>query len=97
MHRRVFVLAFAIVGYLVAIGLYFAPHTWHLSPRMVIAICPPSVLAMMSMSDPSFGAMAGLIGPLNAAVCSSQPRPTNLKFAPYCTYATFTQSIATTF
>jgi hypothetical protein len=57
---------FAVVGYLVAIGLYFAPTTWHFSSAMVIAICPPSYLTIISMTDPSFGAVAVLLAPLNA-------------------------------
>lgn len=58
--------AFAIAGYLVAVGLYFVGGAWHLSPIHVLAICPASLLTMMSMTDPSFGAIAAIVAPLNA-------------------------------
>jgi len=57
----------ASVGYLVALGVYFAPATWHVPVKLVIAICPSALLSMMSMTDPSFGAVACILAPLNAA------------------------------
>lgn len=62
------VFGFAVAGYLVAIGLYFAPTTWHPSPALVLVICPASFLTMISMTDPSFGGMAIVIAPLNAVL-----------------------------
>jgi hypothetical protein len=61
-------LGFAFVGYLVAIGFYFAPATWHPSPTLALAICPANFLTMISMTDPSFGGIAAVIGPLNAVL-----------------------------
>jgi hypothetical protein len=57
---------FAIVGYLVAIALYFVGSKWHPSIPEVLAICPASALTMISMTDPSFGAIAAIVAPLNA-------------------------------
>jgi len=59
-------LGFAVVGYLVAVALYFAPARWHFSPTELAAIYPSSILAIMSMTDPSFGAIAFLLAPMNA-------------------------------
>ena len=61
-------LGFAVAGYLVTIGLYFAPPAWHLPPTLIAAICPPELLVMISMTDPSFGAIAFLIAPINAVL-----------------------------
>ncbi len=60
--------AFAIAGYLVTVGLYFVGGAWHPSPAHVLAICPASLLTMISMTDPSFGAIAAIVAPLNALV-----------------------------
>lgn len=59
---------FAIVGYLVTIALYFVGSKWHPSIPEVLAICPASALTMISMTDPSFGAIAAIVAPLNAVV-----------------------------
>lgn len=61
-------LSFAILGYCVAIALYFAPARWHLPATLVSAICPPSLIIMISMTDPSFSAVAFFIAPLNALI-----------------------------
>jgi membrane protein required for beta-lactamase induction len=61
-------LGFALAGYFVAMGLYFAPSAWHPSPALVLSICPASFLPMLSMTDPSFGGMALVIAPLNAVL-----------------------------
>jgi len=57
-------LAFAIVGYLAAIGLYYAPVNWHLSPKVVFTICPPALLTITV--DPSFITAAMVLAPINA-------------------------------
>jgi hypothetical protein len=61
-------LGFGLLGYLIAISLYFAAATWRLSLPVMLAICPPSFLVMISMTDPDFGAIALLIAPLNAVL-----------------------------
>jgi hypothetical protein len=59
-------IAFAAVGYLVAFGLYFAPLGWHISSRVVYAICPAAYLTITV--DPSFAGVALALGPINASV-----------------------------
>lgn len=59
-------LAFAVFGYLIAIGLYFTPLSWHFRPDFVLAICPPAFLTTISMTDPSFTTIAVIMAPLNA-------------------------------
>jgi hypothetical protein len=59
-------LAFAIVGYLVACGLYFSPARWHPSPSLVFTLCPPAFLTITV--DPSFTSVAVILGPLNAVI-----------------------------
>jgi hypothetical protein len=61
-------LVFAVLGYLIALGLYFAPLNWHLRSTFVLAICPPSFLTMISMTDPSFTTIAIMLAPLNAVL-----------------------------
>jgi hypothetical protein len=61
-------LGFALVGYLGAVGLYFAASMLRLSPVLGFAICPAYLLVMISMTDPSFGAIALIIAPLNAVL-----------------------------
>ena len=60
------VAGFVGAGYLVAIGIYFASLRGHFSAPFVLAICPPSVVTILSMTDPSLGAMAIVVAPLNA-------------------------------
>lgn len=57
-------LGFAVIGYLVAIGLYLAPGRWHLSSALVFGLCPPAFLTITV--DPSFASVAILLAPLNA-------------------------------
>jgi hypothetical protein len=52
------------VGYLAAIGIYFAPPTWNLSSYVVFGLCPPA-LATFTV-DPSFASVASVLAPLNA-------------------------------
>ena len=59
-------LAFAAVGYLVALGLYFAPLRWHIPGGIVYAICPAAYLTITV--DPSFPTVALILGPINASV-----------------------------
>jgi hypothetical protein len=61
-----FTASFAIVGNLVAVGLYFAPTKWHPSADLVFAICLPAILTITV--DPSFAAVALILAPLNAIV-----------------------------
>jgi hypothetical protein len=62
------VLGFGAIGYLVAVGLYFAPTRWHFPTMLVIVACPSALLSMASMTDPSFGAVALIIAPANAVI-----------------------------
>jgi len=57
---------FAIAGYLIALGLFFAPVTWSLRPGFVFAICPPALLSITV--DPSFPTVALILAPLNALI-----------------------------
>jgi hypothetical protein len=66
-------LVFAALGYLVALGLYFAPLHWHIPPAIVYAICPAAILTITV--DPSFGAVALLLGP---AMLSCMPPSASL-------------------
>jgi hypothetical protein len=59
-------LAFAAIGYLVALGLYFAPLGWHIPGAVVYAICPAAYLTITV--DPSFAGVALALGPVNASV-----------------------------
>jgi hypothetical protein len=59
-------LAFAAVGYLVALGLYFAPLGWHIPAEIVYALCP-AVYSTITV-DPSFPSVALILGPINASV-----------------------------
>ncbi len=56
--------AFAAVGYLLPVCLYFSK--WHPSPALVFTICPPAVLAITV--DLSFTSVAAILAPLNAVV-----------------------------
>jgi hypothetical protein len=60
-------LAFAAVGYLVALGLYFAPLSWHIPAAIVYALCPAAYSTITV--DPSFPSVALILGPINASVC----------------------------
>jgi hypothetical protein len=60
---------FAIVAYLVTLGLSLAPGSWHPSPQLVYFMCPACILAITV--DPSLGAVLLLLAPLNAAVYGS--------------------------
>jgi hypothetical protein len=57
---------FAAFSYLLTVGLNFAPLNWHLSANMIYAVCPSCVLTITV--DPSFGAVALVLAPLNAAI-----------------------------
>jgi len=59
-------LAFAAIGYLVALGLYFAPLGWHIPSAVAYAICPAAYLTITV--DPSFAGVALALGPVNASV-----------------------------
>jgi hypothetical protein len=60
------VIGFAGAGYLVALGMYLAPVTWHFPTGFVLAICPAFLMTTLSMTDPSLAAMVIVIAPLNA-------------------------------
>jgi hypothetical protein len=60
---------FALVAYLFTVGLDFAPRNWHLSANMLYVVCPACVATITA--DPSFGAVALVLAPLNAAVYGS--------------------------
>jgi hypothetical protein len=60
---------FAVVSYLFTVGLDFSPLNWHLSANMIYLVCPACVATITV--DPSFGAVALVLAPLNAAVYGS--------------------------
>jgi hypothetical protein len=60
---------FAVISYLFTVGLNFAPLNWRLSATIVYLVCPGCVLTITV--DPSFGAVALVLAPLNAAVYGS--------------------------
>lgn len=57
-------LYFADAGYLVAIILHFVK--WRFPLASALLICPAYLLTTISMTDPSFGAIALIIAPVNA-------------------------------
>jgi hypothetical protein len=59
-------LAFAVLGYLIALALYFAPVGWRIPAAIVYAICPPAIMTITV--DPSFSSVVLILGPLNALV-----------------------------
>ncbi len=60
---------FAVFFYLLAVGLYLAPNSWHPSPWLVFSACPACVLTITV--DPSLGTVLFLLAPLSAAVYGS--------------------------
>ena len=60
---------FAVVSYLVILGLFLAPRGWHLSPRFVFSVCP--ACAMTITEDPSLGTILLGLAPLSAAAYGS--------------------------
>jgi len=60
---------FAVVSYLVIVGLSVAPHSWHSSPQFVFSICPACALTITV--DPSFGTVLLVLAPFSAAVYGS--------------------------
>jgi hypothetical protein len=66
MRRLAFkiVIGFAGAGYLVAMGMYFAPVTWHFSTKFVVAACPAFLVTTLSMADPSLAAIVIVIARL---------------------------------
>jgi hypothetical protein len=73
--RRLYLVPLKLLGilaaifYLVALGAYFAPHTWNLSPQIMLPLCPMYFLKMTF--DPSPVAIFLLLAPMNAAVFGS--------------------------
>ena len=59
-------IAFAVFGYFICIGLFFAPLSWRLPPIVVYAICPPALLTITV--DLSFRTVALMLAPMNALV-----------------------------
>lgn len=59
----------ALVFYLVALFAYFAPHTWNLSPHLMLCLCPMYLIRMTF--DPSPLWVLLLLAPMNAAVYGS--------------------------
>jgi hypothetical protein len=57
---------FAAISYAVASLAYFAPHTWNLSPQLMLALCPLYFLKMTV--DPSPLEVFFLLAPINAGV-----------------------------
>jgi len=60
---------FAGFSYLLTVGLDLAPHSWHPTAQLVYLLCPGCALTVTV--DPSFGTVALLLAPLNAAVYGS--------------------------
>lgn len=57
---------FAAGAYLIAVGVYYAPHTWSLNPQLMLALCPLYFVKMAI--DPSHLAIFFMLAPMNAAV-----------------------------
>lgn len=60
---------FAVVSYLVVVGLYFPSQGWNPSPQFVFSVCPACVLTITA--DPSIGPVLLGLAPLSAAVYGS--------------------------
>ena len=60
---------FAVVSYLVIVGLFFASLTWRPSPEVVFAVCPACALTITV--DHSLGTVLLGLAPLSAAVYGS--------------------------
>ena len=60
---------FAVVSYLVIVGLSFAPHSWHPDPQFVFSVCPACALTITV--DPSLATVLLGLAPLSAAVYGS--------------------------
>src|ERR1700733_9636945 len=60
---------FAVVSYLVIVGLFFAPHSWHPIPQFILSLCPACALTITV--DPSLGTVLLGLAPLSAAVYAS--------------------------
>ena len=58
--------SFAAVSYCVAVFAHFAPQTWRLNPRLMLALCPLYLVRMTF--DPSPALVFFLLAPMNAAV-----------------------------
>lgn len=56
----------AVISYGLAVIAYFAPHTWNLSPQMMLAVCPLYFVRMTI--DPSPAEVFFFLAPINAAV-----------------------------
>lgn len=57
---------FAVISYGIALLAFFAPHTWNLSPQLMLALCPLYFVKMTI--DPSPVEVFFLLAPLNTAV-----------------------------
>ena len=56
----------AAIAYLVACFAYLAPHTWHLNPQVMLALCPMYLVKMII--DPSPVWIFLVLAPMNAAI-----------------------------
>jgi hypothetical protein len=61
---------FAAIYYLLAAGLWFTPHVWDHSPRLLFSACPACVLTGTFSSSPTAFFLL-LLAPLSAAVYGS--------------------------
>jgi len=61
--------ACAAISYLVAVGAYFAPHSWNLDPQFMLALCPLYIVKMTF--DPAPILIFLLLAPMNGAVYGS--------------------------
>ncbi|HLV86568.1 MAG TPA: hypothetical protein VKV39_06285 [Candidatus Sulfotelmatobacter sp.] len=57
------------LGYIVALCAYSAPHSWDLSPQVMLMLCPLYLVKMTF--DPSPAQLLLLLAPINAAVYGS--------------------------
>jgi hypothetical protein len=57
---------FAAISYVIAVGAYFAPHTWDLNPQLMLSLCPLYFVKMTI--DPSPLWIFFVLAPMNAAV-----------------------------
>jgi hypothetical protein len=56
---------FAIVFYLVAVGVFFVPHSWDINSQLLLAVCPMSIVR--TMVDPSPVSIFFVFALMNAA------------------------------
>lgn len=60
---------FAVIFYILGLVAFLAPHTWNVSPQLLLAMCPLYLFRMTF--DPSPVWVSCVLAPMNAAVYGS--------------------------